>query len=78
MTIFSIYMPMMIPIIILSILKKTHRWQSAIVSMIAGPLTFILWEYLGFESLTSTFVGIMMGFLFYYLSDIIMAKKSEK
>jgi SSS family solute:Na+ symporter len=78
MTIFSIYMPMMIPTIILSILKKTHRWQSAIVSMIAGPLTFILWEYLDFESLPSTFVGIMMGFLFYYLSDIIMAKKSEK
>jgi len=72
MYIFTIYMPMMIPIIIMSILKKKHLWQSAITSMICGPLAFLIWEYLKIESLPSTFVGVSAGFISYLVSDKII------
>ncbi|MFT5886794.1 MAG: SSS family solute:Na+ symporter [Arcticibacterium sp.] len=77
MTIFTIYMPMMIPIIILSILKKKHYWQSAIVSMAMGLISFLVWEYLKIESLPSTFVGVLSGFISYWISDKIVATRPQ-
>jgi solute:Na+ symporter, SSS family len=71
MSIFTIYMPMMIPIIIMSILKKKHIWQSAIISMVCGPLAFLVWDYLNITSLPSSFVGVLAGFISYLVSDKI-------
>lgn len=78
MYIFSIYMPLMIPVMLFSILKKTHYWQSAITSMIFGLIGFLMSEYLGIDLLPTTLIGILSGLLSYFLSDELLKMRNKK
>jgi SSS family solute:Na+ symporter len=75
MFIFTIYMPLMIPLMILSILKKKHYWQSALVSMFFGLAVFLFFEYINLEIIPSTLVGMIGGFVSYWISDIIIESR---
>ena len=75
MTVVNIYIPMMIPVVILSILNKKHYWQSAIVSMVTGLISFLIFEYLKSESLPSTFIAVVFGFIAYWVCDQVINNK---
>ena len=74
-TVVTYYIPMMLPVTFFSITKKTHYWQSAIVSMLAGLLFSVAWQYLGSDHLPTLLVGLLGATFGYLISDRLVQDK---
>jgi len=77
MSILSYYFPIMAPVILFSVFKNQHHWQSAMVSMIVGLLAYMAWKNFGGEWLPSTFVGIVISCMSYLVSDFYLEKNKS-
>lgn len=77
-TVVTYYLPMMLPVTLFAILKKKHYWQSAVVSMLAGLIFSLIWEYLGPEVLPTLLVGLSGSTIAYFLVDAILMVRPEK
>ncbi len=74
--VFSYYLPIMVPLILLSVLLKRHYWQAAIASMILTPVFFLLWESSGFgEAFPSVVFALLINFLVYGIVHLILSKR---
>ncbi len=74
--VFSYYIPIMVPLILLSVLLKRHYWQAALVSMILAPLSYLLWEFSGLNELFPSVVfALLVNFLSYGIVHLILSKK---
>ena len=75
MIITEFYIPVMIPVIVFSIVKKNLRWQAALISMLVGFISYIVWkQFLGFI-LPELVAVLTLSILSYVVSDYILAKK---
>ena len=76
MIITEYYIPIMIPVIVFSILKKIFHWQSAIISMTTGLVSYIVWKQLFSFIIPELLVALSLSTLSYLLSDYFLSKKS--
>lgn len=70
-TIFSFYIPVMIPVTLFSIFKKKKHWQAAIAAMLFGLLGNVLWSWLGNQTIPNLIIGIISSCLAYWIMDAI-------
>lgn len=75
MIITEYYIPVMIPVIIFSILKKNFHWQSALISMLVGLISYIIWKQFFSSFMPELLVAFSLSTLSYLASDFILAKK---
>ena len=74
--VFSYYIPIMVPLVLLSVLLKRHYWQAAMVSMILTPLSFLLWEFSGLDEVFPSVVfAFLINFLGYGIVHSILSKR---
>ncbi len=73
----SYYIPVLIPVTLFSILKENHFWQSAIVSMIAGFLSYLAWDLIDVTILPSILVGLAGSTLAYLIADWYIANHTK-
>lgn len=74
--VFSYYLPIMVPLILLSVLLKRHFWQAAMASMILTPVSFLLWESSGLsEAFPSVVFALLINFLVYGIVHLILSKR---
>ena len=74
--VFSYYLPIMVPLVLLSVLLKRHYWQAAMVSMILTPLSFLLWEFSGLDEVFPSVVfAFLINFLGYGIVHSILSKR---
>lgn len=69
------YIPVMIPVIIFSILKKNFHWQSALISMSVGLVSFIVWKQFFSFIMPELFAALSLSTLSYLVSDYIAINK---
>ena len=67
--IFSVYMPTIVPLLIITVFKQKYHWQSAMAAMATGLIVFVLWEVLEIGVLPSTLVGMLLSAIAYGLTD---------
>ena len=67
MIIFSIYAPMMIPVILFSTFLKRHYWPAALGSMFAGLFGYFIWEFMALASAFPTILFALMASSLSYL-----------
>lgn len=71
--IFSMYIPIIIPILIFSIYKKQHNWQSGITAMGTGLIFYIIWNLSGYkEVVPSILVALILSIISYLVVDRIV------
>ena len=76
--VFSYYLPIMVPLVLLSVLLKRHYWQAAMVSMILTPLSFLLWEFSGLDEVFPSVVfAFLINFLGYGIAHSILSKRKQ-
>lgn len=75
MIITEYYIPVMIPVIVFSILKKNLHWQSALISMLVGLISYIIWKQFFSSLMPELLVAFSLSTLSYLVSDFILAKK---
>lgn len=75
MVVTEYYIPVMIPVIIFSILKKKCYWQSAVTSMFIGLISFIFWQNFFNSIMPELFAAVILSTLSYLICDIIIMKK---
>lgn len=74
--VFSYYIPIMVPLILLSVLLKRHFWQAAVVSMILSPMSYILWESSSLSgAFPSVVFALLINFLVYGIVHLILSKR---
>lgn len=78
MIIVEFYIPVMIPVIIFSILKKNLHWQSALISMSVGFISYIVWKQFFSFIMPELLVALSLSTLSYVASDCIMNKIANK
>ena len=69
------YIPVMIPVIIFSIIKKNCHWQSALISMLVGFISFIVWQNFFSYIMPELFAALLLSTSSYLLSDYIIINK---
>ncbi len=75
--VFGYYIPIMVPLVLLSVFLKRHYWQAAMVSMILTPLSFLLWEFYGLnEVFPSVVLAFLINFLGYGVVHLILSKRT--
>ncbi|MFY0652775.1 MAG: sodium:solute symporter family protein [Cyclobacteriaceae bacterium] len=72
------YIPVMIPVIIFSILKRKCYWQSALAAMIVGFLSYLIWKNFDGEILPELLMALIFSTLAYLISDYIIVTRSKK
>ncbi|MEQ8713241.1 MAG: hypothetical protein RIC80_09490, partial [Cyclobacteriaceae bacterium] len=72
---FEYYVPVLVPIVIFSIVKKRHHWQAAIASMASGAISFLLWDNFGSPLIPSLVIGLSFNCIAYFISDTIWNKR---
>lgn len=72
---FEYYIPVMVPIVVFSIVKRHHHWQSAIAGMIGGVLSFGLWSNFGDPVIPVLLLALGCNVGCYLLVDFILDKK---
>ncbi len=75
MVVTEYYIPVMIPVIIFSILKKNCYWQSALISMLVGLISYIVWQHFLSAIMPELFAALILSTLSYLISDYIIIKK---
>lgn len=75
MIITEFYIPVMIPVIVFSILKKNFHWQAALISMFVGFISYIIWKQFLSFLLPELVAALTLSTLSYFVSDYILAKK---
>ena len=75
MIITEYYIPVMIPVIVFSILKKKLHWQSALTSMLVGLISYIVWKQFFSSIMPELLVAFSLSIISYLVSDFILAKK---
>lgn len=75
MIITEFYIPVMIPVIIFSIIKKNFHWQAALISMLVGFISYIIWKQFLSFLLPELVAALTLSTLSYLVSDYILAKK---
>lgn len=78
MIITEFYIPVMIPVIIFSILKKNYHWQSALISMSLGFISYIVWKQFFSFIMPELLVALSLSTLSYLANDYIMNKITNK
>lgn len=78
MTVTEYYIPVMIPVIIFSIVKKECYWQSALTSMSVGFLSYLVWKLMDGETIPELLVAIVFSTLSYFISDFILNTTRRK
>ena len=74
--VFSYYIPIMVPLVLLSVLVKRHYWQAAMFSMILTPLSFLFWEFSGLDEVFPSVVfAFLINFLGYGIVHLILSKR---
>ena len=74
--IFSFYMPVLIPVILFSVFKKSHNWQSASASMVVGFLSYVIWDFVGSEIFPSILAATILSTISYCVTDKIIEIRS--
>lgn len=69
------YVPVMIPVIIFSILKKNCFWQSALSSMLVGLISYIIWQQFFSSIMPELFAAFTLSTVSYLICDYILIKK---
>lgn len=72
MTVTEYYIPVMIPVIIFSIVKRKCYWQSAITAMLVGLITYLSWKQLEIEIIPELIAALTLSTLSYLISDLII------
>ncbi|NND34836.1 MAG: sodium:solute symporter family protein [Saprospiraceae bacterium] len=72
--IFSFYLPVMVPVILFSVFKQNHHWQSAVAAMITGFFTYLCWNLWAEAILPATLVGMSLSAAAYLLCDFYLEK----
>ena len=72
------YANVMLAVTVFSIVKKKHYWQSAVLSMAAGFLLKLGWDFFGSEDIPSIFIGITSSFCAYLVTDFYFDQKTKK
>ncbi len=75
MIITEFYIPVMIPVIVFSIIKKNFHWQAALISMLFGFISYIIWKQFLSFLLPELVAALTLSTLSYLVSDYILAKK---
>lgn len=75
MIITEFYIPVMIPVIVFSIIKKNFHWQAALISMLVGFISYIIWKQFLSFLLPELVAALALSTLSYLVSDFILAKK---
>lgn len=75
MSILSYYFPVMAPVILFSVFKEKHYWQSAIAAMVMGLVSYVLWDNFGSELLPATLIGICFSSVAYFFTDFYFEKQ---
>ena len=78
MIITEFYIPVMIPVIVFSIIKKNFHGQTAIISMLTGFLSYIIWKQFLSFILPELVAALALSTLSYLVSDFILAKKTNR
>jgi SSS family solute:Na+ symporter len=74
---FEYYVPVMVPIVVFSIVKKQHHWQSAIAGMLGGVLSFQLWDNFGSSLIPTLVIGLSFNCIAYLISDAILNQRKS-
>lgn len=69
---FEYYVPVLVPVVIFSIVKKQHQWQAAIAGMIGGAVSFLLWNNFGNPLIPTLIVGLSFNCICYLSVDAIV------
>lgn len=69
------YIPVMIPVIVFSILKRSCHWQSALTSMLVGLISYEIWSYFFNYLMPELFAALILSTLSYLMSDYILSNK---
>lgn len=75
MVVTEFYIPVMIPVIIFSILKKNCYWESALTSMFVGLISYIVWKHFFGSIMPELFAALTFSTLSYLICDYIIIKK---
>ena len=75
MIITEYYIPVMIPVIVFSILKKKLHWQSALTSMLVGLISYIVWKQFFSSIMPELLVAFSLSIISYLVNDFILANK---
>lgn len=76
MIITEYYIPVMIPVIVFSILKKKLHWQSALISMLVGLISYIIWKQFFSSIMPELLMAFSLSILSYLISDFFLTKKA--
>jgi SSS family solute:Na+ symporter len=78
MTVTEYYIPIMIPVIIFSVVKTNCHWQSALVSMVVGFLSYLIWKNMGNDIIPELIVALFLSTISYLISDYILKANNQK
>jgi len=78
MTVTEYYIPIMIPVIVFSVVKRKCYWQSALTSMVVGFLSYLGWKNFDGKMIPELMVALVLSTLSYFISDFIIDNKNKK
>lgn len=70
------YIPVLIPVIVFSILKRECHWQSALTSMLVGLISYEIWKHFFNYIFPELFAALILSTLSYLISDYILSNKT--